>query len=108
MSNEVVTYPWDATPAVQTTEHVVALLQRDMQYILRYTAVAVHSSRPELRMLVNTKRGQIVPRNEVKYADGTTLEFQDIGAPQIGIPEMTVKELVLMVVEKANELGLKL
>ena len=84
------------------------LLQRDLQYMVAHTAVLVHSNRPELRAVVNTQRGQIVPRGECKFTDGTTFELQDIGMPQPGAPEMTVKELLARLWEIARELGLEL
>lgn len=94
-----------ATPA---TTDVVTLLQRDFAYAMTHTAVLVHSSRPELRMLVNTARGQIVPRGECKFTDGSTVEFQDIGMPQPDTPAMEVKALVARVWQLAQELGLDL
>lgn len=105
MSNELTTrFPWEPVPLADT----VALLQRDMAYVLRHTAVMVHSPHAELQLIVNTKRGQIVPRGECKFSDGSTLEFHDIGAPQVGAPEMTVDELMTRVWEIARELGLEL
>lgn len=97
-------FPWEPVP----TEETVAALQRDMAYIVAYTAVMVHSTRPELQMVVNTRRGQIVPRGECSFTEGTTFELQDIGAPQIGADEMTVKDLMAKVFEIATELGLEL
>jgi hypothetical protein len=86
----------------------IALLQRDFAYILQFTAVLVRSPHPALQILVNTARGQIIPRGECKFSDGSTLELQDIGAPQVGVPEMTVAELMARVWEVARELGLEL
>lgn len=97
-------FPWEPAPLPET----VAKLQADMAYIVAYTGVVVHSSRPELRALVNTKRGQIVPRGEVKFSDGTTLELQDIGAPQVGAPEMTVRDLMTQIWDTARELRLEI
>jgi hypothetical protein len=79
-----------------------------MQYVVRHTAVLVHSRHEALQILVNTKRGQIIPRGECKFNDGSTLELQDIGMPQVGAPEMTVPELMARVWEVARELGLEL
>ena len=95
--------PWEPAPVQET----VALLQADMAYMVTYTAVMVHSNRPELQMLVNTRRGQIVPRNECRFSDGSTVELQDIGMPQVGRPEMTVQELLAWVWETAQGLGLE-
>lgn len=100
-------FPWEPAPQPSTDE-TVARLQRDVLYMVTHTAIMVHSSRAELCMLVNTRRGQIVPRNEMKFADGTTLEFQDIGMPQVGISEMTVQELIAHVWTVAHELGLEI
>ncbi len=65
---------------------VIALLQADLRFMTAYTAVLVHSNQAALQMLVNTERGQIVPRGECKFTDGSTLQFQDIGMPQVGRP----------------------
>jgi len=109
-----VTYPWEQLPA--TTEpaqplavaDVVGLIQADLRFMTAYTAVQVHSTRPALEIVVNTPRGQIVPRGQSSFTDGTTIEFQDIGMPQPGAPVMTVKDLMAMVWEVATELGLEL
>lgn len=106
MGDLVARFPWE--PAVQTTEDTVKLLQRDLGYIVSHTGVMVHSTRPELQMLVNTPRGQIVPRGECRFTDGSTMELQDIGAPQIGAQEMTVAELMARVWEIAKKLELEL
>lgn len=100
--------PWEIDTPAKSTGDTVRDLQRDMAYIVAYTAVMVHSSRAELRMLVNTRRGQIVPRGECTFSDGTTVEFADIGAPQIGAPEMAVPDLVARVFETATAMGLEL
>lgn len=100
-------FPWEPVKPA-STEETVAALQRDMAYIVAYTAVVVHSTRDELRMVVNVRRGQIVPRGECSFTDGSTFELQDIGAPQIGADEMTVKGLMAKVFEIATGLGLEL
>lgn len=107
------TFPWEqlpatAEPAQAPTTDVIAALQADMRYMVSHTAVMVHSSRTDLHMLVNTARGQIVPRGVCTFADGTTLEFQDIGMPQVGAPVMTVAELTATVWGMARHLGLEL
>lgn len=108
------TYPWEQLPAVTepaqapAVADVVAAMQRDMRYMTTHTAVLVHSEHAALSMLVNTPRGQIVPRGECKFTDGSTVEFQDIGMPQVGAPEVSVKNLVARVWEIATELGLEL
>lgn len=89
-------------------EDTVTLLQRDFAYAMTHTAVMVHSPHDALRMLVNTRRGQIIPVGECRFKDGTTLEFQDIGMPQPNVPAMTVQELVAMVWRTAAEIGLEL
>lgn len=107
MSQELTTcFPWE--PAVRSTEYTVALLQRDFAYAVRYTAVCVHSNQPALSMLVNTLRGQLVPRGQCKFSDGSTIEFQDVGMPQPGAPEITVRDLMARVWDIARELGLEL
>lgn len=97
-------WPWEPAPVADT----VALLQRDMAYMVQWTAIKVHSNRPELQLTVNTQRGQIIPRNEFKYKDGTTVEFQDLGMPQIDVQQMSVKALVMLVIERGNDLGLEI
>lgn len=106
------TYPWEKLPAPTeppaATADVIALLQADLRYIVTHTAVVVRSNRPELVMLVNTQRGQIIPQGVCRFTDGTTAEFQDIGMPQVGAPLMTVKELAASVWNVAKDLGLEL
>jgi hypothetical protein len=97
-------FPWEPVPVAET----VALLQRDVAYMVAATAVKVHSNRPELRTVVNTERGQIVPRGECRFTDGTTIEFQDIGMPQIGVPTMTVQDLLTRIWGIARDFGLEL
>jgi hypothetical protein len=105
MSREIVKrMPWEPAPVEET----VALLQRDMAYIVTHTAVLVRSKHPALQMVVNTRRGQIIPRGEGKFSDGSTIEVEDVGMPQPNTPEMTVKELMAMVWTIARELGLEL
>lgn len=101
------TFPWETTP-VRTTEETVAALQRDLAYAVTHTAVLVHSNQPALAMLVNTSRGQVVPRGECNFTDGSKFELQDIGMPQVGAPVMSVQELMLRIWEITRELGLEL
>ena len=110
------TFPWEtpvpavveppAAPAVMSTKETVAALQRDFAYAMTHTAVIVHSKHEALQLLVNTPRGQIIPRGECKLTDGSTLEFTDIGMPQINVPYMTVKELLGEVWSIVAKLGL--
>lgn len=106
MTNEVTVqrFPWEPVPV----EDTVRLLQRDFAYAMTHTAVLVHSNCEALSMLVNTPRGQIVPRGECKFTDGTTFELQDVGMPQPGAPMMSVKELMARVWDLAREIGLEL
>lgn len=107
MSNDVATrYPWE--PATLTVEDAVKSLQRDFAYAVLNTAVLVRSENQAFRMLVNTPRGQIIPLGEVKFTDGTTVELQDLGMPQISVPYMTVQELMAQVYATAIDLGLEL
>lgn len=107
-------YPWEQTHELTTAEvapatqleGTVSALQRDFAYAVTHTAVVVHSPHASLQMLVNTPRGQIVPRGECRFTDGTALEFQDIGMPQPGAPTMTVQELMARAWGIARELGL--
>lgn len=108
MSNELVTrYPWEP-PAALTVEDAVKSLQRDFAYAVLNTAVLVRSENHAFRMLVNTPRGQVIPRGEVKFTDGTTVELQDLGMCQPNVPYMTVQELMTQVYNIAIDLGLEL
>lgn len=109
-------WPWEAPqlPTAVTAQppapldDTVRKMQRDMAYMVQMTAILVHSPHEALQMLVNTPRGQIIPRGECKFTDGTALEFQDIGMPQPGAPSMTVPELLARVWSVASEKGLEL
>lgn len=108
MADALVTrFPWDV-PAKPPVEETVEALQRDFAYAVTFTGIMVHSNRAELRIVVNTQRGQIIPRNVSKFTDGTTVEMQDLGMPQPRVKTMTVEELVQWVVRTSNELGLEL
>lgn len=96
--------PWEPAPVEET----LALLQKDVAYMVTHTCVVVRSNREELRLRVNTLRGQIVPRGECKFSDGTTIEYQDLGMPQPGVLEMTVDELTTHVWQLARNLGLEI
>lgn len=104
MTNAVATqrWPWEPVPVEET----VALLQRDFGYAVMWSAIVVHSTREELRRVVNTRRGQIMPRGECRFSDGTTVEFVDIGMPQPSVRELTVRELVDEVTTHAFQMGL--
>lgn len=99
-------FPWE--PAAPSTADIVAMMQRDLTYMVSHTAILVRSNRPDLAMLVNTPRGQIVPQGQSMFTDGTTMEMQDIGMPQIGAPEMTVHELGAYLWGVISVLGLEL
>lgn len=110
-------FPWDDVHTLTVTElpgppalaDTVTALQRDFVYAVQFTAVRVHSNRPEMCVTVNTPRGQIIPRGIAKFSDGTTTEFQDIGMPQIGVSSVEcVTELVGMILDTAKNLGLSL
>lgn len=108
MSGELVPrFPWEP-PATPSTDDVVKLMQRDMAYMVTHTAIMVHSSHELLRCVVNTPRGQIIPRGECKFTDGSTVELQDIGMPQINCEILSVADLMARVWEVARELGLEL
>lgn len=99
--------PWEPAP-VEPVETTVAKLQADLRYMVTHTAILTHCDRPELSMCVNTSRGQIIPQGLCKFKDGTTVEFQDIGMPQVGAPEMTVRDLIAQMWSVAQQLGLEL
>lgn len=107
--------PWEApaapVAAVRPLEDTVRLLQADMRFALGYTGVMVHATGPHasaLGMLINTRRGQLVPTGEAKYSGGHTLQFQDIGMPQPNAPTMTLAELVTQLHDVIEKLGLEL
>lgn len=108
MSQELTTrFPWELAP--RTTEETVAALQRDFAYAVVNTAIVVHSNNPAFALVANTRRGQIIPRGECKFTDGTTIELQDIGMCQPGnVPHMTVQEIMRQIWELASELGLEI
>ena len=100
----VMSYPWEK-PSLEDT---VCALQRDFAFAVRFTAVLVRSSNADLRMIANTERGQEMPKGACVLTDGSTVEFQDIGMPQPGVPTMSVHDLVKAVFAKATELGLEI
>lgn len=101
-------YPWETPVPAVPVEDVVRALQRDVAYAVTHTGILVHSEHAALQMLVNTRRGQIVPRGECYFTDGTKFELQDIGMPQVDAPEMSVRELVSEIWAVAIRLGLEL
>jgi hypothetical protein len=100
-------YPWEV-PAEPPIEEIMRAIQADILFALKHTAILVRSSNEVLRMIVNTERGQVLPAGVCTFTDGTTVEMQDIGMPQVGIPTMTVQELTGMVLRQAYEMGLEL
>ncbi len=106
MANDLIPFPWE--PAPPSVTDTVAALQRDFAYAVANTAIVVHSDNPAFAMTINTQRGQIVPRGQVRFSDGTTVELQDIGMCQPGVPHMTVQETMTRIWQTANELGLEL
>lgn len=96
----VIRFPWERDP--------IEALQRDFAYAVANTAIIVQSNHPAFAMTVNTPRGQSVPRGQVKFSDGTTIELQDIGMCQPGVPFMSVQEIMSHIWSRASELGLEL
>lgn len=99
-------FPWD--PPRQPVEDTVALLQRDFAYAVMNTAVVVHSSNPAFAFTANTPRGQLMPKGEIKFSDGSTVEVQDIGMCQANIPYMTVPQIIQRILKTAGDAGLEL
>lgn len=97
-------FPWEPP----TTADLIEALRRDFAYAVVNTCIVVHSSNPAFVFVANTQRGQIVPRGEVKFTDGTAVELQDVGMPQPKVPYMTVQEIMARIWELASELGLEL
>lgn len=114
------TFPWEqklpeltaqAEPPAKPVEDVVKALQADLRYMVTHTAVLVRATGPHeaaLGMLVNTARGQLIPAGVAKYSGGHTIQFQDLGMPQIGAPEMTIDKLVQCLFGVTQQLGLEL
>jgi hypothetical protein len=100
------TFPWD--PPKRSVEDTIALLQNDFAYAVANTAIVVHSNNPAFAFIANTQRGQLVPRGEVKFSDGTTVEFLDLGMPQPNVPYATVQNIVSRVWNLATKLGLEI
>lgn len=96
------------TRKISGLESTVRALQTDMYFAVRHTSVLVRSDNALLRMVVNTERGQAIPPGKCVFKDGSTIEFQDIGMPQPGMPLMTVPELVKAAFSKAVEIGLEI
>lgn len=99
-------FPWD--PPRQPLEDTIALLQRDFRYAVENTAVVVHSNNPVFSFIANTARGQPMPRGEVKFTDGTTVELQDIGMCQANVPYLTVQQIMARVWKLAGDLELEI
>lgn len=99
-------FPWD--PPRRSVEDTVALIQNDFAYAVANTAIAVHSNNPAFAFMANTQRGQLVPRGEVKFTDGTTVELQDIGMCQPNTPYMSVQQIMSRIWKLANDLGLEI
>jgi hypothetical protein len=105
------TMPWerpDANPEIEDLAEIVRALQADFRFMVGHTAILVRSNDEALRMVFNTERGQSMPDPlKCTFRDGTTMEFQDIGMPQPGVPTKTIKEVVTAALEKAFALGLQ-
>lgn len=101
-------FPWEVQLPAMPVEDTVKLIQSDLACMVQMTAILVHSNRPEFEILVNTRRGQIVPRGECKFTDGSKFELQDIGMPQPSMPTMTVQELMAYLWSVATDLKLEL
>ena len=99
-------FPWD--PPRRSVEDTIALLQNDFAYAVANTAIVVHSNNPALVFTANTARGQLVPRGEVKFTDGTTVELQDIGMCQPNVPHMSVQQIMSRIWTIRQDLGLEL
>lgn len=97
--------PWETRP--RPVEDTVALLQRDFAYAVMNTAVVVHSSNPAFAFTANTPRGQLMPKGEIKFSDGTTVEVQDIGMCQANVPYMTVSQIIQRILKTAGDAGLE-
>ena len=106
MADDVELFPWD--PPRRSVEDTLDLLRNDFAYAVANTAVVVHSNNPALVLTANTPRGQLIPRGEVKFTDGTTIELQDIGMCQPNVPYMTVQQIMSRIWKLASDLGLEL
>jgi hypothetical protein len=103
--------PWeqpDTPPEIEDLAETVRALQADLRFAVSHTAILVRSDNEALRMVFNTERGQGMPDPlKCTFRDGTTMEFQDIGMPQPGVPTKNIKEIVTAALEQAFALGLQ-
>lgn len=99
-------FPWN--PPRRSVEDTIELIQNDFAYAVANTCIVVHSNNPALAFIANTARGQLVPRGEVKFMDGTTIELQDIGMCQPNVPHLTVQQIMARVWSTATKLGLEI
>jgi hypothetical protein len=99
-------FPWD--PPKRSVEDTLELVRNDFAYAIANTAIVVHSNNPAFAFIANTQRGQLVPRGEVKFSDGTTVELQDIGMPQPNVPYMAVQQIMSRVWKLVSELRLEI
>ena len=106
MADDVELFPWN--PPKRSAEDLIELLQFDFAYAVANTAIVIHSNNPALVFTANTARGQLVPRGEVKFMDGTTVELQDIGMPQVNVQYMTVQQIMSRIWKIASEIGLEI
>ena len=98
-------FPWD--PPKRSVEDTIELIRNDFAYAVANTCIVVHSNNPAFAFIANTQRGQLVPRGEVKFSDGTTIELQDIGMCQPNVPHMTVPQIMSRLWKLTSELGLE-
>jgi len=99
-------FPWD--PPKRSAEDTIALLRNDFAYAVANTCIVVHSNNPAFAFIANTQRGQLVPRGEVKFSDGTTVELQDIGMCQPNTPYMSVPQIMSRLWKLASDSGLEI
>jgi hypothetical protein len=99
-------FPWD--PPRRSIEDTIELIRNDFAYAVANTCIVVHSNNPAFAFIANTARGQLVPRGEVKFSDGTTIELQDIGMCQPNVPYMTVPQIMSRLWKLASELKLEI
>lgn len=99
-------FPWD--PPRRSVEDTIALIQNDFAYAVANTCIVVHSSNSAFAFVTNTQRGQLVPRGEVRFSDGTTVELQDIGMCQPNVPYMNVQQIMSRIWKLASDLGLEI
>lgn len=97
-------WPWAPQP-----EDPLADIKRDMGTMITHTCLAVKSSHEAFKgMAMNVPRSVDNPTGKGTYRDGTTIEFIDLGMPQLGVQFGTIADLLRTVEWAAKDAELEL